>query len=197
MTFAAVATTLYALARLAAAGAFALSLLVAGTHWAVRRGRLSAFGGWARFVRGWSDPLLHPVERRLLKSGGNPQDAAWWLVGVAVVGGLLLIFTVNWLLGFVAGMVYRAQVGGSLLTAELIHDLFALLMAAIFIRVVASWFGVGRYTRWMRPVYALTDWLVEPLQKVIPPIGMIDISPLVAYFVLYFAERLVMSAFFG
>ncbi len=196
MTFATVATTLFALARFIAAGAFALSLVIAATHWAVRTGRITAFGGWARFVRGWSDPMLRPVERRLVRGGGNPQDASVWLIGIALVGGLALIFAVNWLLGFVAGVVYRAQVGGTLLLAEVVHDLFALLMAAIFVRVIASWFGIGRYTRWMRPVYALTDWLVEPLERVIPPIGMIDISPLVAYFILYFAERLVMGAFF-
>ncbi len=197
MTFATIASTLIALARYTAAGAFALSLVVAATHWAVRSGRITAFGGWARFVRGWSDPMLRPMERRLVRSGGNPQDAPLWLTGVTLVGGLVLIFAVNWLLGFVAGVVYRAQVGGTLLLAELTHDVFAVLMAAIFVRVIASWFGVGRYTRWMRPFYILTDWLVEPLERVIPPIGMIDISPLVAYFILYFAERLVMGAFFG
>ena len=57
-------------------------------------------------------------------------------------------------------------------------------MAALFIRVIASWLGGLRYTRWLRPVYALTDWLVIPIQRHMPPFGMLDLSPLVAYLVL-------------
>jgi uncharacterized protein YggT (Ycf19 family) len=36
----------------------------------------------------------------------------------------------------------------------------------------------------MRPVVFLTEWLLAPVRRRIPPFGMIDLSPLVAYFVL-------------
>jgi uncharacterized protein YggT (Ycf19 family) len=41
----------------------------------------------------------------------------------------------------------------------------------------------------MRPVYFLTDWVIKPLRRVIPPLGMIDITPLVAWIAL----RIVLS----
>ena len=44
----------------------------------------------------------------------------------------------------------------------LVSAVFTLLMAAILIRVIGSWLGIGPYRKWMRPVYALTDWLIEP-----------------------------------
>ena len=50
--------------------------------------------------------------------------------------------------------------------------------------VIGSWFGGGRQTRMLRPAYVLTDWIVEPLRKIIPPFGMIDASPLVAWFLI-------------
>jgi YggT family protein len=28
----------------------------------------------------------------------------------------------------------------------------------------------------------VTDWVIEPLRKIVPPIGMIDITPIVAWF---------------
>ena len=56
-------------ARVIAGSAFFLALLVALTHWAVRAKHLGAFGAWPRFVRGWSDPLLKPLERRIVRSG--------------------------------------------------------------------------------------------------------------------------------
>jgi YggT family protein len=176
--------------RFLVAGAFVLSVIVALTHWGVRRGTLSAFGGWARFTRQWSDPILRPLERRIVRSGGNPHDAALWLVGITVVGGLVLIGLMNWLIEVAATMVDSAR-GGSLVVIVL-HYTFSLLRLAIMVRVIASWLALSPYSRLMRVVNGLTDWLVEPIRRILPPIGMFDFSPLVAYFVLYLAENLVM-----
>ena len=68
-----------------------------------------------------------------------------------------------------------------------------LLMFALFARVVGSWFGVGRFNRWMRPAYVLTDWIVEPLRKIVPPIGRIDITPLVAWFLILILTNLLLG----
>jgi len=176
--------------RFLVAGAFVLSAIVALTHWAVRRGTLTAFGGWARFTRRWSDPILRPLERRLVRSGANPQDASLWLVGVTVVGGLLLIGLVNWLIEFIY-TVFQSASGGSVVVI-ILHYTFSLLRLAIMIRVFASWLAISPYSRFMRLIHGLTDWLVEPIRRILPPIGMFDFSPLVAYFVLYLAEELVM-----
>jgi YggT family protein len=181
-------------ARLLAVGAFVLSAIVAATHWAVRRGSINAFGGWARFVRRWGDPVLLPVEHRLVRAGANPQDAPLWLVGIVVVGGLAFIALVDWIVGFVF-TIYRTAGEGYLLVL-VIHSAFQLLRLAIMILVIASWLGLSPYSKFMRVVHALTDWLVDPIRRVVPTLGMFDISPLVAYFVLYLAEQVVMRGFF-
>jgi len=180
--------------RLLVAGAFALSLIVAVTHWAVRRGSISAFGAWPRFVRGWSDGLLRPIERRLARSGGNPQDAPLWLIGTTVVGGLVLLGLVDWAIRFGLTLYERAQSGALLITV--VNMTFELLKLAIMIRVLSSWISVGRYSRFMRLIYALTDWIVEPIHRIVPPLGMFDFSPLIAWLVLSFAENLVMRGMF-
>lgn len=181
-------------ARLLVAGAFVLSAIVALTHWAVRRGSINAFGAWARFVRRWGDPLLLPVERRLVRAGANPQDAPLWLVGVVVVGGLAFIALVDWLVGFIFTAYQTASSG--YLAVLLVHSVFELLKFAIMILVIASWLGLSPYSKFMRIVHGLTDWLVDPIRRVVPPLGMFDISPLVAYFVLYLVEQLVMRGLF-
>ena len=183
--------------RLFVAGAFVLSLVVALTHWAVRSNRLQPFGAWPRFVRGWSDPMLLPIERRLARAGGNPQSAPTWLVGLAVLGGLALISLVRWLLGFILGMLSLARNPSGILLPTLVSYTFSLLIGALMIRVIGSWFGIGPHTRGMRIIYVLTDWLVEPLQRVLPTMGPFDLSPLVAYFVLSFTRTLVLRAFWG
>ncbi|HLZ46338.1 MAG TPA: YggT family protein, partial [Gemmatimonadales bacterium] len=59
--------------------------------------------------------------------------------------------------------------------------------------VIASWFGQFRYSRWIRPAYFLTDWLVEPLRRIVPPLGGLDLTPLVALVLLSLARRLLLS----
>jgi YggT family protein len=181
-------------ARLLAAGAFLLAAIVALTHWAVRRNSITPFGPWARFVRRWSDPVLLPLERRLLRSGANPQDAPLWLLGITIVLGLIVVALIGWLVDFIA--TFYASVQNGFLLAMLVHSVFELLMLAILIRVIASWINASPYSPVMRIVNGMTDWLIDPIRRVVPTLGMFDISPLVAYFVLYLAEQLVMRAFF-
>jgi YggT family protein len=176
--------TLFGVLRMAVFGAAALSGVVALTNWAVSRGYLQPFGAWPRFVRSASDPLLRPIERKLLGAGGNPQSAPWWLLAIVLLGGLLLLEVTRWLVGTIFNLASLGQAGPAAILRQLVSWIFQLLMAALFVRVVASWLGGLRYTRWLRPVYALTDWLVIPIQRRLPPFGMLDLSPLVAYLVL-------------
>lgn len=180
--------------RILVGAAFVLGLLVAVTHWLVREQKIPAFGGWARFIRGWSDPLLRPIERKLVGAGGNPQHAPWWLLGVIVVGGLILIELLQWFFGFVLGTAFALDSGPSATLWWALNLVFSLLMFALLVRVFSSWFGAGRYNRWIRWSYQLTDWLVEPLRRVLPPVGMLDLSPLAAYFILVLLRRLLMGA---
>jgi YggT family protein len=181
-------------ARVLVACAFALSGIVAITHWAIRHQKLSPFGAWARFVRQWSDPVLRPVEQRVVRAGGNPQDAPLWLVGVTVVAGLIVIALVDWLVGLIVSIYLTAQNGQ--LLALVVHLVFELLRLAIMIRVIASWINPSPYSRFMRVIGALTNWMIEPIRRIIPSLGMIDISPMIAYFVLLFVEPTVMRLLF-
>ncbi len=182
--------------RVLVAGAFLLAAIAAATHWAVRRKSLEPFGAWPRFVRGWSDPVLKPLERRIVRSGANPQDAPFWLLGLVVVAGLALIALVRWILGFIATMLYASESGSGVILPILINYAFGLLMAAILVRVVASWFGISPYSKGMRIIHALTDWLIEPLQRILPTFGPFDLSPIAAYLLLSFTRTLVLRAFF-
>lgn len=158
------------------------SAFVAISSWGVRTRRIDPFSGLARFIRSATDPVVEPVERWLLRQGGNPQHAPWWLLGLVVVGGILLITVARWLLVQLARVSFAVQSGPRGLLRLIIYYAGWLVLLALIVRVIASWFGLFRYSRWMRPVYVLTDWVIEPLRKIIPSIGMIDITPLVAWF---------------
>ncbi|HET9064264.1 MAG TPA: YggT family protein [Gemmatimonadales bacterium] len=185
---------LLAITRTAVGVAFIAALVVALTHWAIREGKLEPFSGWAKFVRGWSDPLLAPIETRLRNAGGNPQHAPYWLMGVVVVGGLLLINLLGWLFGMILQLRYAAATGPRGLAYLLLSLTFSVLMAALIIRVFSSWFGLTRHNRWIGITYQLTDWLVEPIRRFMPTMGMFDFSPLVAWLLLSLVRRLVLGA---
>jgi YggT family protein len=184
---------IYLAVRTLVIAALVYASIVALTHWAVRTRRLNPFGAWPRFMRKLSDPVLHPLERRILGAGGNPQNAPLWLLGIVIAGGLLLLSLAGWLIGTVASITLVAQGGPRIWIRVLVGALFSLLMAAILIRVIASWFGIGPYNRWMRPFYALTNWLIDPIRRILPPFGMIDFSPMVAWLVLYVVRGFVMG----
>ncbi len=101
------------------------------------------------------------------------------------------------LLDWAIGASYRfsaAWSGGPRgLLALLVGTAYAVLILALAVRVVGGWLGFFRYARWMRPAYALTDWLVEPIRRRVPPMGGFDWSPLLAWFVLWVLKAVLLS----
>ncbi len=173
--------------------ALAFAATVALTHWAVRSRRINPFGAWPRLVRRIGDPILLPLERRVINAGGNPQNAPLWLLGLVIGGGLLLLSLTQWLIGTAGGLVLLAQGGVRVWMQVLMSAVFTILMAAILVRVIGSWLGIGPYRKWMRPVYALTNWLIDPIRRILPPVGIFDFSPMVAWLVLYVVRGFVLG----
>lgn len=145
-------------------------------------------------MRRWSDPILKPFERRVISWGGNPQDAPLWLAGAVLLAGLALILVVRWLLETVVALDAMRGAGSGAWLRLVISALFSLLMTAILIRVIGSWLGAGRYNRWMRPFYRVTDWIIEPIRRRLPPFGAIDLSPVAAYLLLLLLRQAVLGA---
>ncbi len=172
---------------------FVVAALVALIHWAVRAGHLQPFNRLATGMRRLAEPLLKPLERRILLRGGNPVNAPYFLFWGTLFGGLALIALVQWLAATVLQMSALSAYGPRGILAMVVNGIFSLLMLAIFVRVISSWFSISPHSGPMRIVFGLTDWLIDPLRKVIPPLGMIDIVPMVAYFMLYLAKGFVLS----
>lgn len=180
--------------RTVALVAFGAALLVAITHWAVRRKLLQPFGGWPRLVRRAGDPLLRPIERKLASAGGNPHDAPFWLLGLVVVAGLLAMTLVRWVTDSVELAVRLRGAGPLVWIRVVVEAATSLVMAAIVIRVIGLWLGAGRYNRWMRAAYRLTDWIIEPVRRLLPPTGALDLGPIAAYLLLLAIRMLLVAA---
>src|SRR5256886_11289081 len=177
--------------------AFAASVLTALASWLVRTRRISPFGALGRTLRAASDPLIRPIETRLVRAGGNPVHAGWWLaVGVAAAG-VLLITLWNWLVETAFSVAAAYSAGPRAATALAIDVVYRIIVVALWVRVLASWFGYFRYSRWLRPAYALTDWLVEPVRPVSPPAPAVDWSPLAALAAVWVLKRVLATLAVG
>lgn len=179
--------------RVAVFVVFVLAAVIAATHWAVKHKHLQPFGALPRAVRRLGDPLLKPFERRLYRGGGNPANAPYLLFWAALLGGLAAIALVEWLISIVVSLGSSASAGPRGLLLFAVNAIFSILMLALFVRVIASWFGASPYSRPMRVVHGLTDWLLDPLRRVIPPLGAFDLTPLVAYLMLALARSFVLG----
>ncbi len=58
------------------------------------------------------------------------------------------------------------------------------LSIAIFLRAILSWFSPGLNNILTGILYQVTEPLLSPLRRIIPRVGMMDLSPLVAIVVL-------------
>ena len=163
---------------------------VALTHWAVGSRRITPFGAWPRPDAARQRSGAAPLERRVVRAGGSPQDAPLWLIGIVIAGGLLLLTLVHWLAGFVVTLEVLAGASPACL-GEIPRE--RALHAADGGAVRARHRLVGGplpLPSVVRPVFALTDWLIEPIRRILPPFGMLDFSPLVAWLLLSLLREL-------
>ncbi|MBC7790648.1 MAG: YggT family protein [Anaerolineae bacterium] len=171
-------------------GLAALLSVVLAIDWLVRTRRINAFSGVARFFRRTVDPLVAPVERAVVRAGGLPTAAPWWALVATVLGGILVITALE----YVAGMVYAAAnaagAGPSGLVRLLVAWIIGLLQIALLVRVIASWFRISEYRKWIRWAVVLTEPILRPLRAIIPSMGMMDMTPLVAWFLLSILRRI-------
>jgi len=184
---------LLAIVRYAVFVVAALTAVIALVDWAVRTRRLNPFGAVARFFRRAVDPVMVPIERRVIQSGGQPANAPWWTLVIVVVGGLVLIAALN----FLGELIAQAAFGMTSVRATILVLLgwtFGLLRLALLVRVIASWTRISPWSKWIRWSFVLTEWMLAPLRRVIPAFGGFDVTPLVAYFVLYLLQGVLVGA---
>ena len=81
-----------------------------------------------------------------------------------------------------------------LAAATAVDWLVYILTTAIFLRAIFSWFvPQGSDNPIMRFLTDITEPIIAPLRRVIPPMGMLDLSSMVAMFLLLILGNIVVS----
>lgn len=80
---------------------------------------------------------------------------------------------------------------------EVIDKFFLIYMIMIFVRILSSWFPNFQGSVVVRFVSYYTDPYLNVFRRVIPPLGMIDLSPIVAILVLQVIETVVKTLIYN
>lgn len=167
--------------------------VVALVDWLVRTRRINPFNPLARFFRRSVDPLMAPVERRIVAAGGLPSHAPWWSLVIVVVGGILVLSALR----FVHAQLVELEIalGGGIggMYRFLVRTTFGVLTLALIVRIVASWFRVSPWSPWVRWSFVLSEPILRPLRQVVPMLGMFDVTPIIAYILLQILEGVFLS----
>lgn len=85
-----------------------------------------------------------------------------------------------------------------LLQLNVIHTFVSLgidiIIFAMLIRAIASWFGMNERFAFIRFLARVTDPFILPFRRIIKPIGMLDLSYFVAWFMLLTLQILITQA---
>jgi YggT family protein len=159
--------------------------------WAVRTRKISPFNPVARFCRTTIDPFISPIERRVIRAGGTPASAPLWALAGVVIGGILLLTLLDIIRIEVVRSIVASQQGSAGIFHLLVSWTFTILRFALIVRVISSWLPISPYSPWIRWSYALSEPILAPLRRIVPNFGGLDITPILAYFLLSIIESIL------
>jgi len=156
------------------------------------------FGKVGRFgfkVRKLTERWVYPSARFLANYRVNTK----WAPLVTMFIGLVFTYFFTKIIGntffVIDGLAAGVAMGRpKMFIGFVLYGLLSLLILFIFLRFLASWFVFSRRT-FFDFVIKVTDPIMLPLQRLIPPLGMFDMSAMVALLLLGFLQSIVLSIF--
>ena len=156
---------------------------------------MNPFSWSAVTVRRLTDPIIAPIRRRLIALRIDVTFAPFVAMLLIIVSGYLLIQVGESILNTVGGIIYAVssrKAGAPVaIFGYLLYGLLGLYTLAIFIYIILSWTSVGYRNPLMRFLFRITEPLLGPLRRMIPPVAMFDISPMIALLIVWLCQAAV------
>src|SRR4051812_37867067 len=153
---------------------------------------LNPFSRPVIFVRRLSDPLVNPVRRSLIQFGFGPNLTPLFVILISILLGWFFLQLGESVLLTVAGVIASAAGGRVVaIVGYLLYGFLSVYMLLITIRIVFSWGGVNYSNRVMRFLVNATEPVMAPMRRIVPPLGVFDISPVIVLLILYMLRTAV------
>jgi YggT family protein len=152
---------------------------------------LNPFSRPVIMVRRWTDPMVNPVRRPLVQMGISPNVTPLVVILIAILLGYFATQFISTVLFTVRGLLVSIGAGRPIaVVGFLLYGTLAMYSLMIFARILLSW-GVSPHNRVLHFLIRATEPVLGPFRRIIPPIGFMDISPIVVFLLLDLLQRAV------
>ncbi len=164
---------------------FGLYILVILLRFMLQWVRADFYNPISQFIVTVTNPPLLPLRRIIPGLFGIDLASIVLLVALS----MLKIYLLAWLVGAHPNLI------GVLVLAigELLKLVVYVFIVAIFIRIILSWVAPRSYNPAINLVISLSEPLMAPARRLIPAIGGLDISPVIAFLLLGLTLRLIVQ----
>jgi YggT family protein len=156
------------------------------------------FGKVGRFsyeLKKLTDRFVYPAATLLARFRINTRYAPLVTIFMAAVLAYFSLQIIHNTFFVVDGLTESARTGNvRALFGFLLYGAISLFILFIFIRFLSTWFVFTRNT-FLGFVQRVTNPVLLPVQRLIPPIGMFDISAMLILLVLGFLQSIVLRTF--
>lgn len=153
---------------------------------------LNYFGWTYVTLRRLTDPLIVPVRGALRGFRVDPKYAPLVTILIAILLGWLAVRLTDAILTTIAGIMSAVQQGAvARIIGHLLYGFLAVYALLIFTRIIFSWVMLSYSNRVMRFLFITTEPLLGPLRRMIPPVGMFDISAFAAFLVIWLFQAAI------
>lgn len=163
---------------------FDIYIVLVLTRFILQAVRADFFNPISQFVVRATNPPLVPMRRVI--PGFKGMDMASLVLVLALL--IIKVMVVLWLSG------YSGPLGPAQLLLVGVRELASLLLGfafwAILVRVILSWVAPDPDNPVVRIVTQVTEPIMAPARKLLPPMGGLDLSPILVLLVLQFLRIL-------
>jgi YggT family protein len=185
-------STLLYFVSMAIVGLIVAAIIMMLLRLALNYADLNPFSRPVLMVRNLTDPFISPVRRALLGFGFSPNMAPLVTILIVILVGWLALQLAGDVLMTLNGIVVFAQLGRPVaLIGALLYGFLSIYSMLILIRIIFSWGMIGQSNPVMRFLVRATDPLLVPLRRMIPPLGFFDISPIVAFLIIWLFQAAI------
>jgi len=162
---------------------FGLYALVVMLRFLLQLMRADFYNPLSQFIVKVTSPVLNPL-RKVVPSVGGKDTASLVLAWLVLTIELMLTF-------LILGQGPQPLMSLLMAVPKLLELVINIFLFSILIQVIISWVSPGNYNPAIGVIHSLTEPLLGPARRVIPPIGGIDLSPMAVMIGLYLLQMLL------
>ncbi len=150
---------------------FGIYLLIVMLRFLFQYFRIDFYNPISQFLLKATNPVLIPLRRMIPGAAGIDWSSILLMLAIKMIETLLVILMLGGKPGLSAMLLISI--------AGLLSLLMNVFLFSIIIQVVLSWVSPGTHNPMTSIIYSLTEPILRPVRNALPPMGGLDLSPLV------------------